>query len=352
MEVLLETRMRVSPPRRSSRRRCSSILRPICFGLNEARARQDRLYRRYRHHDLRSNSKNGRGASRARLRTLGVHPEERVLLVMLDTVELPIAFLGALYAGVVPVVANTLLTAADYVYMLTHSHARAVIASGPLLPNVTQAMATAEHDGCQLIVSQPPEKLKPFDWRRVLERSDRRRHARPSKRSYDRLRRHRVLAVFVGLDRQAERHGPHARESVLDRRVVCEADSWHCRKRRGVLRGQTVLRVRSRQRLTFPLSVGATAVLMAERPTADAIFTRLVRHRPTVFYGVPTLYASMLVSPDAARARRCSDARLHVGRRSAAARNRRALHRALRLRDSRRHRLDRNAAYLPVESRG
>ena len=53
------------------------------------------------------------------------HPEERVLLVMLDTVELPFAFLGALYAGVVPVVANTLLTAADYMYMLTHSHARA-----------------------------------------------------------------------------------------------------------------------------------------------------------------------------------------------------------------------------------
>jgi len=52
------------------------------------------------------------------LRGLGVHPEERVLLVMLDTVSLPIAFLGALYAGVVPVVANTLLTPADYVYML------------------------------------------------------------------------------------------------------------------------------------------------------------------------------------------------------------------------------------------
>src|ERR1700758_4310180 len=91
------------------------------------------------------------------MRSLGVHSEERILLVMLDTAELPIAFLGALYAGVVPVVANTLLTTADYVYMLTHSHARAVIASGALLPSVTQAMDPTEHDGCQLIVSQPPE---------------------------------------------------------------------------------------------------------------------------------------------------------------------------------------------------
>ncbi len=75
------------------------------------------------------------------LRSLGVHPEERILLVMLDTAELPVAFLGALYAGVVPVVANTLLTSADYLYMLTHSHARAVIASGALLQNVEKQWA-------------------------------------------------------------------------------------------------------------------------------------------------------------------------------------------------------------------
>jgi benzoate-CoA ligase len=50
--------------------------------------------------------------------------------------------------------------------------------------------------------------------------------------------------------------------------------------------------------LTFPLSVGATTVLMAERPTPAAVFQRLVRHRPTVFAGVPTLYVSLLASPD------------------------------------------------------
>src|SRR4029079_15024983 len=43
--------------------------------------------------------------------------------------------------------------------------------------------------------------------------------------------------------------------------------------------------------LTFPLAVGATAVLMAERPTPDAVFKRLVDKQPTIFYGVPTLYA-------------------------------------------------------------
>jgi benzoate-CoA ligase len=50
--------------------------------------------------------------------------------------------------------------------------------------------------------------------------------------------------------------------------------------------------------LTFPLAVGATAILMAERPTPGAVFKRLREHRPTIFYGVPTLYGSLLASPD------------------------------------------------------
>jgi benzoate-CoA ligase len=50
--------------------------------------------------------------------------------------------------------------------------------------------------------------------------------------------------------------------------------------------------------LTFPLSVGATSVLMAERPTPVAVFKRLVGERPTIFYGVPTLYAAMLASAE------------------------------------------------------
>src|SRR5437868_10832980 len=48
--------------------------------------------------------------------------------------------------------------------------------------------------------------------------------------------------------------------------------------------------------LTFPMAVGATTVLMAERPTPDAVFKRLTEKRPTIFYGVPTLYAALLAS--------------------------------------------------------
>ncbi len=50
--------------------------------------------------------------------------------------------------------------------------------------------------------------------------------------------------------------------------------------------------------LTFPLSAGATTVLMAERPTPQAVFKRLAERKPTIFCGVPTLYAAMLAAPE------------------------------------------------------
>jgi benzoate-CoA ligase len=53
--------------------------------------------------------------------------------------------------------------------------------------------------------------------------------------------------------------------------------------------------------LTFPLAVGATALLMAERPSPASVYGRLKSHRPTIFYGVPTLYAAMLAAPDLPR---------------------------------------------------
>ncbi|MDH5205542.1 MAG: AMP-binding protein, partial [Hylemonella sp.] len=68
------------------------------------------------------------------LQACGVRREERVLLLMHDCNDWPVSFLGALYAGIVPVAVNTLLTPDDYAYMLQHSRAQAVLVSAALLP--------------------------------------------------------------------------------------------------------------------------------------------------------------------------------------------------------------------------
>ena len=68
------------------------------------------------------------------LRALGFAPESRVLIAMLDTPEWPVVFLGCILAGVVPVAANTLLTSADFGYMLRDSRAQGLVVSHALLP--------------------------------------------------------------------------------------------------------------------------------------------------------------------------------------------------------------------------
>ena len=76
----------------------------------------------------------------AALRALGIRREERVLVLMHDCTDWPVAFLGAAVAGLVPVAVNTLLTGDDYAYMLEHSRAQAVLVSGALLPTLAAAM--------------------------------------------------------------------------------------------------------------------------------------------------------------------------------------------------------------------
>ncbi|MFX5622482.1 AMP-binding protein, partial [Acinetobacter baumannii] len=82
--------------------------------------------------DARGRLRYGELAERVRrlagaLQTLDVRREERVLLLMHDCNDWPVCFLGAIYAGIVPVAVNTLLTAEDYAYMLQHSRARAAL---------------------------------------------------------------------------------------------------------------------------------------------------------------------------------------------------------------------------------
>jgi benzoate-CoA ligase len=91
----------------------------------------------------------------AGLQALGLRREERVLLLMHDCCEWPVSFLGAMYAGMVPVAVNTLLTADDYAYMLEHSRAQAAVVSSALLPTLALAMTKSEHEVQQVIVTRP-----------------------------------------------------------------------------------------------------------------------------------------------------------------------------------------------------
>ena len=79
------------------------------------------------------------------LRTLGLRSEERVLICLLDTIDWPTAFLGAIKVGVVAVPVNTLMTEDDYRFMLEDSRARALVVSEELLPKFEGAIAASKN---------------------------------------------------------------------------------------------------------------------------------------------------------------------------------------------------------------
>jgi benzoate-CoA ligase len=234
----------------------------------------------------------------AGLRGLGLRREERVLLVMQDCNDWPVAFLGAIYAGVVPVAVNTLLTADDYAYMLEHSRAQAVLVSGALLPAVTAAMTRSEHEVAKVIVSRPVAPLESAE----VEFEAFLHAATPLARN-----------ARTGADDPAFWLYSSGSTGRPKGTVHSHANPyWTCE-----LYSRGVLQLRSEDicfsaaklffayglgnGLSFPMAVGATSLLMAERPTPEATFRRLTGGvagaRPTVFFGAPTGFAGMLASP-------------------------------------------------------
>lgn len=223
----------------------------------------------------------------------GVQPEQRVLLVMQDTVDLPVALLGALFAGVIPVPVNTLLHAADYAYMIDHSRARMVIASAALLPCVREALASAKNRPALVVAGDAPD-------------------AGPT--HFSTLLASEPLAPDAHADTCGDDFAFWLYSSGSTGRPKGAVHSHANLYWTAALYGQPVLGIREDDvvfsaaklffayglgnALTFPLSVGATVILMAERPTPQAVFARLTRYRPTVFAGVPTLYVAMLAAPD------------------------------------------------------
>ena len=232
------------------------------------------------------------------LLALGVKREERVLLLMHDNHHWPVSFLGAMHAGIVPVAVNTLLTADDYAYMLEHSRAQAVLVSGALLPVLTAAMVKADHEVNHVIVSHPQAPLHPAEFAFDDFLRPHAPAAKPAATSPDHPGFWLYSSGSTGRPKgTVHSHGnPCWTAELYGKRVLNLREDDVC-----FSAAKLFFAYGLGNALTFPMAVGATTLLMAERPTPEAVFKRWRGEvggvTPTVFYGAPTGFAGMLAHP-------------------------------------------------------
>ena len=276
------------------------------------------------------------------LTQLGLGIDDRLMLCHLDTVDWVAVFLGAIKAGIVPIAVNTLLTPGDYEFMLNDSRAKALVVSEQLWPQFAPVLDRCPHVK-HVVVSGANAQGRP----RLQDLLAASGHVIRDRA--DEPRRPVLLAVLVGIDRHAKGHRAHPDEHALHGRALRAPGARDSHRRRGVLGREALLRVRPRQFAQLPArrrrddrTDGGAAharggVQAPQGASADDLLRRAHALRRAAR------------ESGAAEEAGAEGARLCLGRRSAARGPRPALDRALRGRDPGRHRLDRDAAYLPFE---
>jgi benzoate-CoA ligase family protein len=217
------------------------------------------------------------------LLAMGLAPGDRLLMVVKDCPAFFYLFWGAIKAGIIAVPPNTLLRAPDYAYMFEDSGGKLVVYSsefaGEVEPALKQAPVKAMTvDAFLAAMENVSDELEPLlasptddcFWLYSSGSTGRPKGA---------VHAHRDMVVT------SELYGVR----VLG--VGPDDISYSAAK--------LFFAYGMGNAMTFPLWTGSTAILDDRRPTPDTTFENIERFKPTLYFGVPTLYAALLVALDA-----------------------------------------------------
>jgi benzoate-CoA ligase family protein len=227
------------------------------------------------------------------VRALGLQREQRLLLVLDDSPAFPVAFLGAIRAGAVPVPVNPLYRSQDFAFFLVDSYARAVVVDHPFLPRLEEALGGLAERPTVVVANGPaPEGCLSLQELLATHRGE----CPPADTHRDDMAFWLYSSGSTGRPKgvvHLQRNIPYTCQTyALQVLGIREDDITFSTSKLFHAYGLG-------NNLTFPYWVGATTVLRSGPPTPEGVLETAQRYRPTLFFSVPTLYNAILNHPQA-----------------------------------------------------
>ncbi len=221
------------------------------------------------------------------LKDLGMRMEERVAILMPDTPECVYAFFAAMKIGSVAIPMNTILKAKDYEYLLNDSRARVLVVDPSIYPRIAEIRDGLPHLEHIIVPGEAPEGC--------LSLEDVMQSASDELEAADTSKDDMAFWLYSSGTTGFPKGAIH-----LHHDMIIEAD-YYARQTIGLVQTDVSFSVAKLffayglgNGLYFSLRIGATTVLLPDRPAPDKAFEVIDRYQPTVFYSVPTSYAALL----------------------------------------------------------
>ncbi|TMJ27704.1 MAG: benzoate-CoA ligase family protein, partial [Alphaproteobacteria bacterium] len=237
------------------------------------------------------------------LRTLGLRQESRIVLILLDTVDFPIAFWGAIRAGIIPVPLNTLLTPEQYAYMLEDSRAEAVLISAPLMQALEPILDRLTHLRTAIVAGADAGSAVPKLGRLETHRfADILARGTPESWTAPTMSDEVAFWLYSSGSTGAPKGAKHVHTSLMaTARLYGQGILGFCADDVVFSVAKLYFAYGLGNSMTFPMSVGASTVLLPDRPTPKSVLEIMRRHSPTLLFGAPTFYGAMLADGEIGR---------------------------------------------------